>query len=848
MSFPYPAKPWQDGQQVNVAMADGTYVIGQYNASKNLWSFRRFRQDQVNREQIFTYDVLTTGSQPAPKPLSPFDTSDPTNLQTQQEVNWFLWNYIRDLEVEGAQLGFSTECTMLQAPADIDETFERDPVDYDRYGSALFYINAPDHEQATRIVVPKIDSKDFDWSAVLRAHKKGDVIMSVQLEDFNTPDVSDDIDYRSEWRIINEPVENQFSFSFEVEHVNEQPQHLPSFNEKAYIRLITSQGYVLKSGDTMTGKLIMDDADIELDNGNIEFEAKGDTAYVQDANNRFGKIVSRAPKDTTTGSANYTGSYGIKVDINEGNTYRNRFIVGNQHGDIVTVTGGNGAQIEFATSGFKPNLQNTGLTSGIAIRHIPTPDYELSPGDLAVNKQYVDNRDEQVHPAVKEHICAEFFKVVNNSTTVEGSSVPSIATNDSGAQGIQYWTTPPQPDFFVDGESYYINDNGPYQISSVTESDELVTFFIDGGLQPALDSYCAFSKTRKLCTEVAALNAADEQLRQDILELEEEIDAIAPTTQRGEWHFDKDKPFPDPGDYYLVKGASSISPATTEFYSEADAVVFHNVDANGVINTWSNVTVGELIQIYDQPDPDFVLGTITNVDTAKISNAVWIEFDRISAEGSPNNNPDIKLSRINIFEAPSGGNASGFVLKTGDTMTGELKIVKDNEAAITLSGKRDDLTHSVATVAFNSQNDTDLKYAGYLTYRNTGTTNDGFFRFNRNLEILDTLKTNKISTYSGDTTTFDKRLDFTQSSNVNARFQKGFVVKEAGESIGGANVFGAYDTHVEYNGPITSDNHIATKEYVDSKASGVKITCDEQTTVGAMWYCSTDQTLYIKVS
>ena len=317
--------------------------------------------------------------------------------------------------------------------------------------------------------------------------------------------------------------------------------------------------YVKKAGDTMTGDLVMNGADIEIDNGNLEFETKGDTDYVETVNNRFAKIVSRAPKDfTDNGQANYKSGFGIKVDLTEGSTSKNRFIVGNQHGDIVKVSSGKAAQVEFGTTGFNPDPDRNGVSEGITILGIPTPDFVKSPDDIAVNKGYVDARDEI--------------------------------------------------------------------------------------------------------------------LQQEIIELEEEIDAIAPSTQRGEWHFDKNKSFPDPGDYYLLKGASGANPEATEFYNEADGVVFHNVDGNGVINTWSNVAVGELIQIFDKPDPDFVLGTITNVDTTKVVDAVWIEFDRISAEGGPNNNPDIKLSRINIFEAPSGGEVSGFVLKTGDTMSGSLKF------------------------------------------------------------------------------------------------------------------------------------------------------------------------------
>ena len=94
MSFPYPEKPWVEGQTHEVAMGDGTYLLGQYNEAKNLWSFRRLRDDQVNRERVFTFDVYTSVSQPAPREKSPFDISDPLNMQTQQDVNWFLWQEI----------------------------------------------------------------------------------------------------------------------------------------------------------------------------------------------------------------------------------------------------------------------------------------------------------------------------------------------------------------------------------------------------------------------------------------------------------------------------------------------------------------------------------------------------------------------------------------------------------------------------------------------------------------------------------------------------------------------------------------------------------------------------------
>ena len=92
--------------------------------------------------------------------------------------------------------------------------------------------------------------------------------------------------------------------------------------------------------------------------------------------------------------------------------------------------------------------------------------------------------------------------------------------------------------------------------------------------------------------------------------------------------------------------------------------------------------------------------------------------------------------RLNIFKAPEGGTADGFVPKSGDTMTGELEIKTPDfgEAAITLHGKRDNTNNSTATVAFKNQLDTAEVYAGYLTYRTNGSA-AGFFKFNQDVDL-----------------------------------------------------------------------------------------------------------------
>ena len=740
MSFPYPAKPWQDGQQVNVAMADGTYVIGQYDASKNLWSFRRFRDDQVNREQIFTFDVLTTTSQPAPRDLSPFDTSDPTNLQTQQEVNWFLWNYIRELEIEGAQISFSTEATMLQAPANIDETFERDVNDLDQYGPALFYINAPDHEGATRIVVPKVDTEGFNWTSILRAYGVDDIILTVQVDDLGTPDdSSDDLNYRSEWRIISDPVENPSSFSFEVKHIKDNPDHLPSFGENVYVRLLASQGYVLKTGDTMTGPLLMDDASILIENGELGFVRTGDTAELSNVDNRFSTIKSASPFNLDTNLADHTKEFGIQVKIDGGNTFKNKFKVNNRNGDIVTVSGGTGPVVDFGdTFGGNQTGYEPGYEGGVVIKGIPTPEFDNTEPTLAVNKEYVDTRDEI--------------------------------------------------------------------------------------------------------------------LQQEIIELEEEIDAIAPSTQRGEWHFDMSKTTPDPGDYYLVN-SNNGNPVLTDQYNETDIVVFHNTDANGITNTWAGVELDELIQIFDQPDPDFVLGTIKEIDTARVPNSVWIRFDRERGEGSPDNNPDIKLSRVNIFKAPTGGSASDFVLKTGDEMSGPLKFetaqndteydVQSGQARIVFENTNPDNGNKKTINLFQPGDTNALVTNGYLMSKQGVYTASYLYGWNSSTNATYNPRvylsssagglyygsSSKKLTWGNAGVTIEKgRSD---SSNGNGFIVKGKIHSSSWTSSSFTDSNGSLlesyhnangQDAINYNGKITGSKNITTKEYVDSKLPTYKIT------------------------
>ena len=189
------------------------------------------------------------------------------------------------------------------------------------------------------------------------------------------------------------------------------------------------------------------------------------------------------------------------------------------------------------------------------------------------------------------------------------------------------------------------------------------------------------------------VDSADEKLRQSVIELEEEINAIAPSVEYGTWEWQNPsntgRP-PAAGTFHLLD--DSIQP--TDQYKNTKYIRIHNDEYKAVgdsdpvdSHTWADADPGKLIQLYDAADPDFLLAEIVDTVTDEPSESVTIEVQLIQTSGVPNDNAvnGKYLTRINVFAKPSGGTADGFVLKTGDEMTGKLTL--SNATAIDLKGK-----------------------------------------------------------------------------------------------------------------------------------------------------------------
>ena len=174
-------------------------------------------------------------------------------------------------------------------------------------------------------------------------------------------------------------------------------------------------------------------------------------------------------------------------------------------------------------------------------------------------------------------------------------------------------------------------------------------------------------------------------IQREIVELEEEIDAIATSQDRGtwDWAFTVSN-FLDPlpaGKFYMVDGNNGLAIATE--YVNATKIIFSKTDAEGDNHSFTADLVDKVLMLFDRPDDDFLESIITAVDEPNGADYAIIDVTHIQSLGGPTNEADAEgryKARLNIFDQPTGGNAGEYVLKQGDDMTGRLRMERDRES------------------------------------------------------------------------------------------------------------------------------------------------------------------------
>ena len=196
---------------------------------------------------------------------------------------------------------------------------------------------------------------------------------------------------------------------------------------------------------------------------------------------------------------------------------------------------------------------------------------------------------------------------------------------------------------------------------------------------------------------------AQDQQRQDnqIVELEEEIESLAPTFDRGEWAFVTEQPAA--GQYAIGHLATSeyCLDIVGKCYAEADDDVaksqcnrmalecetaeeagesylsnswggvdtlkIHKLDAKGKEHGFGDWTVGKYVELFNHDDEGYGLFVIDEAAVIEADVATF-KVHHVAHEGKP-----AGVARAKVFEM-SSADPTDYVRKTGDTITGTLKI------------------------------------------------------------------------------------------------------------------------------------------------------------------------------
>ena len=224
----------------------------------------------------------------------------------------------------------------------------------------------------------------------------------------------------------------------------------------------------------------------------------------------------------------------------------------------------------------------------------------------------------------------------------------------------------------------------------------------------ALTSRVADGETVQGQIQETITDALDTQsnIKNSVIELEEEIESLAPSLDRGKWNLAtlgagvtlasgeyamgigvdseycqekylecleaaNNHPFEMSECTRLAGECGNAKDNGEEFFindwSHADFLHFHKTDSEGKNHTFSDYEVGMFIDLFDQGDTGFAVFEITAVPTLD-GDVYTIGVTPIQHEGEASG-----LARIKVFEL-AGADPTDFVRKEGDTIRGKLNI------------------------------------------------------------------------------------------------------------------------------------------------------------------------------
>mgnify|MGYP001277400606 CR=1 FL=1 len=189
-----------------------------------------------------------------------------------------------------------------------------------------------------------------------------------------------------------------------------------------------------------------------------------------------------------------------------------------------------------------------------------------------------------------------------------------------------------------------------------------------------------------------------------LAELNQEIEDIRPSLERGLWSYDSSSTNPNTGNYigYKLKADATYcneqlvacqlaagddptakaactrehgdctagigSPVLDVGWSDVDFISINKQDSNGELHTFADVEIGMYVEVMDIDGGGFGLYQIVEPGIAAGGQRTGFWVQHISSEGQQEGSV-----RVKIFEM-SSANPADYVRKAGDTMTGQLQI------------------------------------------------------------------------------------------------------------------------------------------------------------------------------
>ena len=116
-----------------------------------------------------------------------------------------------------------------------------------------------------------------------------------------------------------------------------------------------------------------------------------------------------------------------------------------------------------------------------------------------------------------------------------------------------------------------------------------------------------------------------------------------------------------------IPAVGSVDIYTDDFLN-VEQIKFSKYDADGAKHEWTNVAVGQLIDIFNDGDDSYFVGEITDIDNTNAS-LVLLTVKKVQAKGKAGG-----VGRIKVFTLNNEiDELTNYVRKTGDQMTGTLE-------------------------------------------------------------------------------------------------------------------------------------------------------------------------------